>query len=630
MAKRKRPNADIASGAPSAANLDTAINGQPGLKRARVHLPFQPFYLKFKQTTLTYSRASGYPGRFKGTVSIEGSRKDSKAPLEAAISAEKHVSSDGDIQINIFVDGSAESPSNENELKTDIHGGYAVVFRRMAPGDSQDDMMVQRGWHVFPAVDIQFCEGLAITEAIKLANRDLRIAIHREGIRAITRGKRKSVLLTHCSPIKVKIYSDSQEVLKLFEKETFGNADQPPLQLQQDSATSEQDLSMPAQPPSILAQSSSMSTQLSSMSAQPSSRPAPSSTKSTQDSPMSVQDVPMSAHDSSMLAQVLAIKEEKIRLMQDVIERGIKASEELQNLPDGSKVDLELYWLPSHLHTGMKVLMHEQADHLAKECRLECRDIFLIGDETFRPQAGVIASLKSPLLVPPRNGLPFNLGPEDRPSPVVGGVPPLVGRDGEFEEGRQVQSLVERQNDIEQRERKFLVLCEKAQADLKRDKKAVAEEKNKLAVKEDANIAWEEAVFDREEAVVDREENMRNQQDDFATQMKDLTAREETIWAREAMFQIQMEAQDKEMRSEMRSRERQVERQVAALLAHNEELMTRQRDIQARAQETQIHHRQEVQRLMLEFANFGLIFTENPLFPIAWGLWLFVSGVWTN
>lgn len=168
------------------------------------------------------SSAGYYAGRFKDIVCVDITRNKGRAALAAAKRAERHEPKDGDIQINMFADGSAERYLTANlpsHLTTNIRGGHAVVYNCMAPGTQQHGSMVQRGWHVFPAIDNNFCEGLAVTEAIQLSLREIRLAIMYEGIRSNTKGANMDALLTNGRPIIVKVFSDSD----LFESRQQGN-----------------------------------------------------------------------------------------------------------------------------------------------------------------------------------------------------------------------------------------------------------------------------------------------------------------------------------------------------------------------------------------------------------------------
>lgn len=126
----------------------------------------------------------------------------------------------------MFVDGSAESADLQvNDCSTDIHGGYAVVYTRTAPGGSRDGKMTHQGWHVFPGIDIHFCEGLANIEAIEQSNPDLWTATNDEDICSTSIRPDNGALLSLSKSIKVKIHSDSQELLTRIRREAFANVD---------------------------------------------------------------------------------------------------------------------------------------------------------------------------------------------------------------------------------------------------------------------------------------------------------------------------------------------------------------------------------------------------------------------
>lgn len=328
--------------------------------------------------------------------------------------------------------------------------------------------MTHQGWHVFPGIDIHFCEGLAIIEAIEQSNLDLWTATNDEGICSTSIRPDIGALLTLSKFIKVKIHSDSQELLTRIRREAFANVDTTLPHFQQDTAPS-----TPNQGPSM------HSAEVLSMHSVP---VLPTH---------SVHGLPMHS------ARALDIEEEKARLMTDLVERAIKASEQLQNLPGGFEVELELHWVTSHLLMGASLHMHEKADYLSGYCRSNGKDISQIDGKDTKPGRGVLASLKSPLLVSPTYRFTPSLAQQ---SPVAGRAPIDRYREAEQTRQVQVQVLAERELHVDMRQE----IAEQRQAATK-DRKVAAEDRKVAA--EDRNMAVEErkaAAEDRKVAAEDR------------------------------------------------------------------------------------------------------------------------------
>lgn len=478
----------------------------------------------------------------KGRSSLTGQGQ------EAEKSGEDNEFCDGGVQINMFVDGSAESADLQaNDSSTDIHGGYAVVYTRTAPGGSTDGTMTHQGWHVFPGIDIHFCEGLAIIEAIEQSNLDLWTATNDEGICSTSIRPDIGALLTLSKSIKVKIHSDSQELLTRIRREAFANVDTTLPHFQQDTAPS-----TPNQGPSM------HSAEV-----------------------LSMHSVPVlpthSAHGLPMhSARALDIEEEKARLMTDLVERAIKASEQLQNLPGGFEVELELHWVTSHLLTGASLHMHEKADCLSGYCRSNGKDISQIDGKDTKPGRGVLASLKSPLLVSPTYRFMPSLAQQ---SPVAGRAPIDRCREAEQTRQVQVQVLAERELHVDMRQeiaeqrqaatenrraaaedRKVAAEDRKAATEDRKvaaeDKKVAVDDRN-MAVEqrqvaaEDRKVATEErkAVAEERSALVRERTEALESERALSCRQERLDQLEEALTAQAVALQIQMEVYDGEMRA---------------------------------------------------------------------------------
>lgn len=398
----------------------------------------------------------------------------------------------------MFADGSAESYTTANlpnHLSTNIRGGYAVVYNRMAPGTDQHGSIVQRGWHVFPAIDNNFCEGLAVAEAIQLSVREIRVAIMCQGIRSNTEGVNRDALLTKGRPIIVKVFSDSQTFLKLVNKETLHFMHPSPAELRE-SGSSEHASPAKLQAPGSSEHASHVEPQASASSEHASHSELQVSGSSKHASHTEIQAPGSSEHAPSMSAGQLEcnVKEQKHRLMEDLVELVIKGSEELQALPGDFEVDLELHWLPSHgasVPHDDRVRLHDYVDQIAAHCRKDRENLFQVDRRVLAPEPGVFASLKNPLLVPPPGFLALFhpaqqdlsvAGATDRISSVVDSV--LLGRLQQLEEARQAPRLVQREHDVARKETLLDAredrLAEGRQ-DLRDEKNAFSQAKNDLA-----------------------------------------------------------------------------------------------------------------------------------------------------
>lgn len=383
--------------------------------------------------------------------------------------------------------------------------------------------MTHQGWHVFPGIDIHFCEGLAIIEAFEQSNLDLWTATNDEGICSTSIRPDIGALLTLSKSIKVKIHSDSQELLTRIRREAFANVDTTLPHFQQDTAPS-----TPNQGPSM--------------------------------------------HS----ARALDIEEEKAKLMTDLVERAIKASEQLQNLPGGFEVELELHCVTSHLLTGASLHMHEKADYLSGYCRSNGKDISQIDGKDTKPGRGVLASLKSPLLVSPTYRFTPSLAQQ---SPVAGRAPIDRYREAEQTRQVQVQVLAERELHVDMRQeiaeqRQAATENRRAAAEDRKvaaeDRKVDAEDRNmavedkKVAVDdrnmvvgerqvaaEDRKVATEErkAVAEERSALVRERTEALESERALSCRQERLDQLEEALTAQAVALQMQMEVYDGEMRA---------------------------------------------------------------------------------
>lgn len=279
------------------------------------------------------------------------------------------------------------------------------------------------------------------------------------------------------------------------------------------------------------------------------------------------------------------VKQQKHRLMEDLVELVIKASEELQTLPGDFEVDLELHWLPSHgasVPHDDRVRLHDYVDQIAAHCRKDREDLFQVDRGVLTPEPGVFASLKSPLLVPPPGFLALFhpaqqdlsiAGATDGISSVVDSV--LLGRLQQLEEARQAPRLVQREHDVARKETLLDAredrLAEGRQ-DLKDEKNAFSQAKNDLADERKALDDGRKALGEGRKALAEEKEVLAQKGKEQRETEQGLMDRERAVKkAEEALeaHRLQMEAVHSR---EMTSREMQVASREMQVAAREEQL----------------------------------------------------------
>ncbi|KAK0738179.1 hypothetical protein B0T18DRAFT_394516 [Schizothecium vesticola] len=222
-------------------------------------------------------------------------------------------------------------------------------------------------------------------------------------------------------------------------------------------------------------------------------------------SPVELRASGSSEHAPSISARQFEadVKQQKSRLMDDLVGLVIKGSEELQKVSGGFKVELERHWLPSH---GTSVPPDER----------DREDIFRIDRRKLTPEPGIFASLKSPLLVPPPGFLAL-FHPAQQGSSVTGATEEtmdgvdsaLISRHRELEEAKnaladQNKAMAEEKKVIAD-ERKAIYEKEKALGEerkaLDEEKRVLGEEKKVIAQKNKEQREAEQGLMDRDRAV---------------------------------------------------------------------------------------------------------------------------------
>jgi hypothetical protein len=102
---------------------------------------------------------------------MDGTRERPEEAVSAILGAENHVCRHGDIALLVVCDGSVD------KRPRDGHGGYSLVFKRLAPGRSDHGKVVQQAWTIFPAFDNNLLEAVGVLQSLWQASQDIRTAI---------------------------------------------------------------------------------------------------------------------------------------------------------------------------------------------------------------------------------------------------------------------------------------------------------------------------------------------------------------------------------------------------------------------------------------------------------------------
>lgn len=135
-------------------------------------------------------------------MTIQGSREDQKAANDEALAWQNYVSTPDDMTMAIFVDGSYSSETNGS--------GYGLVFRRVAPGMSDNGKEVKMRWRIgrnTGVVKAREAEAFGLWQGLRQGKTDLVVFV----------AKRLDVLrpVTRRAKVILKVYSDHQTSLKV-------------------------------------------------------------------------------------------------------------------------------------------------------------------------------------------------------------------------------------------------------------------------------------------------------------------------------------------------------------------------------------------------------------------------------
>lgn len=255
--------------------------------------------------------------------------------MSAILDAENHICKHGDIALFVVSDGSVDRQPQDG------HGGYSLVFKRLAPGRSDHGDVVQQAWTVTPALDRNLIEAIGVLQSLWQANEEIRAAIEDNRVHPFCSSPAQpGSLNTRDNAIKVVIATDSKTTLEELRIEALLPDAREPRFSQPDEVEPLVQPTRPSNPPLSAARSAEF----------------------TFDTPSTL---PVSRANFLPAAPFCkTIKE----LRAEVIALCVQISQHLNSLPEGFKVDLELRLVPAHLlNSGMK--LHAQAAYLASNAR---------------------------------------------------------------------------------------------------------------------------------------------------------------------------------------------------------------------------------------------------------------------
>lgn len=354
---------------------------------------------------------------------MDGTREQPEEAVAAILDAENHICKHGDISLLIVCDGSADKQSRNG------HGGYSLVFKRLAPGSLVDGEVVQQAWAVSPAIDNNLIEAIGVLQSLWQANEEIRAAIEDNRVHLLgTPPAQPGSLNTRDNAIKVVIATDSKTTLEELRTEALLPDIREPRFAQPNEAAPMVQATRPSNPLLSAAQSANRV------------------------------DFPPPAPRGK------TVKE----LWDEVIGLCVQMSQLLNSLPGGFKVELELRWVPAHL-LNSRMKLHAQADFLASNARRTRQHFHKVGRSRMPFVPSVIELIKD-----------FPMVAEsvlDRPSEFV-----VLSQGADVAAGRTSEISDELHQATPRQFEDGLVLVEKAKP--KVDKARDKEEKLEIALKQ--------------------------------------------------------------------------------------------------------------------------------------------------
>lgn len=129
--------------------------------------------------------------------------------MSAILDAENHICKHRDIALLFVCDGSVDRQPQDG------HGGYSLVFKRLAPVRSDHGDVVQQAWTVTPALDSNLIEVIGVLQSLWQANEEIRAAIEDNRVHPFGSSPAQPGLLnTRDNAIKVVIATDSKTTLE--------------------------------------------------------------------------------------------------------------------------------------------------------------------------------------------------------------------------------------------------------------------------------------------------------------------------------------------------------------------------------------------------------------------------------
>lgn len=308
---------------------------------------------------------------------MDGTREQPEEAVSAILDAENHICEHGDISLLIVCDGSADGQSRDG------HGGYSLVFKRLAPGRLDDGDVVQQAWAVSPAIDNNLIEAIGVLQSLWQANEEIRAAIEDGRVHLLgTTAAQPGSLNTRDNAIKVVIATDSKTTLEELRTETLLPDTREARFSQPDQAEPLVQSTRPSNPLLLAARSAELTFD----------------TTST-----------LAVNRANSLSPAPSGKTVR-ELWDEVIVLCVQMSQLLNSLPGGFKVDLELRWVPAHL-LNSRMKLHAQADFLASNARRTRQHFHKVGRSRMPFVPSVIELIKDFPMV-------AESGP-DRPSEFV-------------------------------------------------------------------------------------------------------------------------------------------------------------------------------------------------------------------
>lgn len=140
---------------------------------------------------------------------MDGTRERPGEAVSAILDAENRICKHGDIALLFVCDGSVDRQPQDG------HGGYSLVFKRLAPGRSDHGDVVQQAWTVTPALGSNLIEAIGVLQSFWQANEEIGAAIEDNRVHAFgSSPAQPGSLNTRDNTIKVVIATDSKTTLE--------------------------------------------------------------------------------------------------------------------------------------------------------------------------------------------------------------------------------------------------------------------------------------------------------------------------------------------------------------------------------------------------------------------------------